>query len=212
MRNKLNTGIAILIILLSGSTLVAQNTEWKKKTTKDGKVTVSYKFTEYVNEDGKKYNVLEYEAVTVAAVSLERCKSVMEEDSKHREFMDGTRETRRIRDLSDGEWLSYYYLNSRWPMPDADIVTRYTVEEAPSGEGFILTGTPAPEMYPEQDVPRMKQNHSKYTFTNLGRGQTEITMWSRSIPVVSVPKWLVAAWIPNGPADMLNGIIRLAGE
>jgi len=37
-------------------------------------------------------------------------------------------------------------------------------------------------------------------------------MYSKSIPLVSVPKWLIATWIPDGPADMLNGITRLARE
>lgn len=97
-------------------------------------------------------------------------------------------------------------------MPDADVITRYKLEEEPSKKRFILTGTPAPEMYPEQDVPRMKHNDTKYTFTDRGDGTVEIIMYSKSIPLVSVPKWVIATWIPDGPADMLNGIVRLAGE
>ena len=127
-------------------------------------------------------------------------------------FMDGTEHVRRIADLPGGDWVTYYFYNSPWPMPDADVITRYKLVEEPSKKRFILTGTPAPEMYPEQDVPRMKHNYTKYTITDLGDGRVEVVMYSKSIPLVSIPKWVIATWIPDGPADMLNGIVRLAGE
>jgi len=212
MESRNRIGFIILCILLLSSCLFAQDANWKRETTKDGKVAVSYIFSESVDESGKKFNVLEYIAVTTAAVALESCKSVLMDGSKHMEFMEGTENTRRIKDLPGGEWVCYYFLNGRWPMPDSDVITRYKLEEDPSQKRFILTGTPAPEMYPEQDVPRMKHNHTKYTFTDLGNGTVEMEMYSKSIPLVSVPKWLIATWIPDGPADMLNGIVRLAME
>ena len=58
----------------------------------------------------------------------------------------------------------------------------------------------------------MEHSFSKYTLTDLGDGQTEVVMYSSSIPVVSVPKWLMATWIPDGPANIVNGIVRLALE
>ena len=104
--------------------LSAQKADWNRKTTRDGRVQVLYKFTESTDEKGKNFNVLEYEASTTAKVSLERCKAVMMNDPKHMEFMEGTERVRRVRDISDREWITYYFLNSRWPMPDADLVTR----------------------------------------------------------------------------------------
>jgi len=212
MKIKIITSLPLLCLLFLNPALMAQGDDWKKESTKDGKVHVSYIFSESVNENGKKFNVLEYLAVTTAELSLESCRAVMVNDSLHMGFMDGTANVRRITNLPGGEWVTYYFYNSPWPMPDADVVTRYKLEEDSSGKQFVLTGTPAPDMYPEQDVPRMKHNDTKYTFTDLGNGSVEIIMYSKSIPLVSVPKWLIATWVPNGPADMLNGIIRLAGE
>ena len=212
MKCKSRAGFIFLWIFLLNSNLFAQRTDWKKESTKDGLVTVSYSFSESIDENGKKFNVLEYEALTTAEVSLESCKAVMTDDSLHMGFMDGTEHVRRIADLPGGEWVTYYYYNSPWPMPDADVITRYKLEEEPSQKRFFLTGTPAPDSYPEQDVPRMKHNYTKYTFTDLGNDTVEITMYSSSIPLVSVPKWLIATWIPDGPADMLNGITSLAKE
>jgi hypothetical protein len=204
-------GFAVLAILWINSDIIAQGEGWEKEITKDGRVEVSYIFTEGVDEKGKKYNVLEYVASTKASVSLESCRAVLECDSLHMAFMDGTEHVRRIADLPGGEWVTYYFYNSPWPMPDADVITRYRPEEETSGKRFILTGTPAPEMYPAQEVPRMKHNYTKYTITDLGDSTVEVVMYSKSIPLVSVPKWVIATWIPDGPAGMLNGIVRLAG-
>lgn len=212
MKNSTKTGLVFLSVLLLNSSLWAQKPAWKQETTKDGEVTVTYRFTESVDESGKKYNVLEYEAVTHAVASLENLKDVMMDDTKHMEFMEGTERVKRVRDLPGGEWVTYYFLNSRWPMPDADLITQYKLEEDPAGMHFIITGAPAPDMYPEGKVPRMKHNHSKFTFTKMGNGSIEVVMYSKSIPLVSVPKWLIRTWIPDGPADMLNGIIDLAND
>jgi len=154
----------------------------------------------------------EYEAVTSGLATLENCKKVMMDDPKHMEFMEGTEGVKRVMDLPEGEWVTYYFLNSKWPMPDSDVVTRYKLEEDPSEKRFTLTGTPAPDMYPEGEVSRMKHNETKYTFTDLGDGRVEVIMYSKSIPLVSVPKWLISTWIPDGPADMVNGIIELANR
>ncbi len=211
MKHQRKTGLILLCVSLVNYGLIAQTDDWKTDITKDGKVEVAYIFSESIDEKGKKYNVLEYVAECTAAVSLESCKAVVTNDTLHMGFMDGTENVHRIADLPGGEWVTYYFYNSPWPMPDADVITRYKLEEEPSKKRFILTGKPAPDMYPEQDVPRMKHNDTKYTFTDQGDGTVEIIMYSKSIPLVSVPKWVIATWIPDGPADMLNGIVRLAG-
>jgi len=212
MKDSVKAGLIVLCTLLLSSSVNAQREGWKQDETKDGKVLVSYNFLEHKDEKGKKYNVLEYEAVTTAVVSMESCLKVLKDDSRHKDFMEDAEHTERIRDLSEDEWLTYYLLKKHWPMPVTDVVTRYKLEEEPANKRIILTGFPAPDMYPEQGVKRMKHSFSKYTFTDLGNGQTEVVMYSRSIPVASIPKMLLATWIPNGPANMVNGIIRLALE
>jgi hypothetical protein len=212
MKNKIRVCMAVLCILLPSSHIKAQNEGWKQDKTKDGKVLVSYNFLEKVDETGKKFNVLEFEAVTRAAVSIESCLAVLTDDSRHKDFMEDAEHTERIKDLSEDEWLSYYKLKSRWPMPDTDVVTRYKLELKPAYNSFVLTGYPAPDMYPEQGLKRMQESFSRYTITDLGNGQCEVTMYSKSVPVASIPKMLLKTWIPNGPANMVNGIVRLAQE
>lgn len=212
MKIKFRGGIAVLCVLLLSLDIIAQEEGWKQDKTKDGKVLVSYNFLEKIDETGKKFNVLEFEAVTKAAVSLESCLAVLKNDSGHKDFMEDAEHTERIKDLSEDEWLSYYKLKSHWPMPETDVVTRYKLELKPDYNSFILTGYPAPDMYPDQGLKRMQESFSRYTITDLGNGQCEVTMYSKSVPVASIPKMLLKTWIPNGPANLVNGIVRLAQE
>ena len=212
MKHSVKTGLIVLCSLLLNASVHAQRDGWKQDKTKDGKVLVSYNFAEHTDEKGKKYNVLEFEAVTSAEVSMESCLKVLKDDSRHQDFMDDADHTERIRDLSEDEWLSYYLLKKHWPMPVSDVVTRYKLEEDHENSRYTLTGFPAPDMYPDQGVERMRHSYSTYTLTDLGNGQTEVMMYSSSVPLASIPKMLLATWIPNGPADIVNGIIRLALE
>jgi len=212
MKYTVKTGLIVLCSLLITVSVNAQREGWKQDKTKDGKVLVSYNFADHKDEKGKKYNVLEFEAVTSAEVSMESCLKVLKNDSRHKDFMDDAKDTERIRDLSEDEWLSYYLLKKHWPMPVSDVVTRYKLEANPENSSYTLTGIPAPDMYPDQGVERMRHSYSTYTLRDLGNGQTEVMMYSSSVPLASIPKMLLATWIPNGPADIVNGIIRLAQE
>jgi hypothetical protein len=212
MKHRVKTGLIVLCSLLLNLNVIAQREGWKQDKTKDGKVLVSYNFAEHTDEKGKKFNVLEFEAVTSGEVSMESCLKVLKDDSRHKDFMDDAKDTERIRDLSEDEWLTYYLLKKHWPMPVSDVVTRFKLEEDTENSSYTLTGLPAPDMYPDQGVERMRHSYSTYTLRDLGNGQTEVMMYSSSVPLASIPKMLLATWIPNGPADMVNGIIRLALE
>lgn len=212
MKHSVKTGLIVLCFLYLNVSVNAQRDGWKQDKTKDGKVLVSYNFAEHTDDEGKKYNVLEFEAVTAAEVSMESCLKVLKDDSRHKDFMDDAEHTERIRDLSEDEWLSYYLLKKHWPMPVSDVVTRYKLEANPENSRYTLTGFPAPDMYPDQGVERMRHSYSTYTLRDLGNGQTEVMMYSSSVPLASIPKMLLATWIPNGPADIVKGIIRLALE
>ena len=212
MRGQILAIPIILFTLLLSSSMFAQKEGWKQDRTKDGKVLVSYNLKEHWDEKGKKYNVLEFEAVTSEKVSIESCLKILKDDSRHKDFMADAEHTERIRDLSDNEWLTYYLLKKRWPMPVADVVTRYKLEKDTDSKSYIITGIPAPDMYPDQGIERMRHSYSTYTLRDLGNGQTEVRMYSSSVPLATIPKMLLASWVPKGPADMVNGIIKLAQE
>lgn len=207
MKNR--TLLILAFFLLSTFPMKAQEEEWKTKVARNGLVTVKYRVYNQLDESGEKIQIIEFEAVTTTEASMEQCVAIMKEDANHVEIMEGTEEARRIKDLPGEEWITYYYYKPPWPMPAADVITRYKLEEDPEQKQAILTGTPAPDMHPRSDLPRMENNHTKYTFSDLGE-KVEIVMYSWSIPLISAPNWLAKTWFPNGPADMVRGIANFA--
>ena len=70
MKFVVKAGLVLLCMLLLSVSVHAQREGWKQDQTKDGKVRVSYNFLEHKDEKGKKYNVLEFEAVATGEVSI----------------------------------------------------------------------------------------------------------------------------------------------
>lgn len=207
-----NRSLVILaFFLITTVALDAQEEEWKTKVARKGLATVKYRVYNQLDETGEKPQIIEFEARTTTKASLETCVAIMKEDANHAVIMEGTEEARRIKDLPGGDWITYYFYKPPWPMPAADVITRYKLEEDATQNRAILTGIPAPDMYPKSDLPRMENNHTKYTFTDLG-DEVEIVMYSWSIPLISAPNWLAKTWFPNGPADMVLGIASFAEE
>lgn len=186
------------------------NNNWITEVTKDGSISVTYTIREHINSDGNKTQLLEYRVISKANLKLDHCLEVMKNDANHYQFMDNTTVSRRIKNLSENEWLSYYYIDTPWPLPDSDCVTHYTVLNTTNQAEIKLIGRAKPEAYPLQGVRRMQLNYSEYTFTDLGNGQVQIIIYSRTSPVVAAPDWMIKAWFPKGPASMMRGIITLA--
>lgn len=204
--------IAFLLVcmLKMQSTLLAQSQDWITELTKDGSISVTYSIHDHLLETGEKTQMLEYKVIATTNSSVERCIAVMKDDANHCQFMDNTTVSKRIKDLSQSEWLTYYFLDTPWPMPNSDCVTHYSIKYDIEPRFAKIVGRAEPEAYPDKGVKRMQLNYSEYTFTEVGNGQVQIVMYSRTSPAVSAPDWIVKAWFPEGPANMMRGIIYLA--
>jgi len=86
MKFKVKAVWTVLCLLVLSVNSSAQKPGWKIETTKDGRVSVSYQFSEFEDQSGKKLYLWEYEAVTSGLATLENCKKVMMDDPKHMEF------------------------------------------------------------------------------------------------------------------------------
>lgn len=198
-------------ILVTGNAF-GQTTDWITEVTSDGSISVTYAVHEHKAVNGDKIQLLEYQVVSTPSLRFGSCLAVMRDESKHNQFMNNTTESRRIRDISNTEWLSYYYIDAPWPLPNYDCVTRYKVLNINDSCEIKLIANADPAAYPMQGVKRMLLNHSEYTFTDLGNGKVQIIIYSRIMPVVDSPEWMLKAWFPEGPANMMKGIIELAKQ
>lgn len=211
MRNiiKYIVSLIALVLFLNNSTY-SQETEWIKKTSKDGSIEVKYRIYKANNEQGEDAQVIEYEASTTRELPLENCISMMKDVSKHKDFSDDTEESYKINDLSETECLIYYFIDAPWPMPNADCVSKMTSIEEESMAKFEIMGMP--DSYEMKDVKRMRVSAASYTFEKIQGNKVKITVYSGFSPVAAAPQWLVKTWFPEGPVDIMNNIIELIEE
>lgn len=209
MKNKVQIGLIILGMIFLNTNLFAQTIDWKTETTKDGKVTVKSKISKRTDERGNNVQLIEYVATTTASVSMQNCISVVKDVSKHKEFTDDE-VSKKVKTISDNECVVYYYTNSPWPMPDSDCVMKMNFSEDETKRMAVFTLTAAPSMFEKKDVERTTCYNVTYAFIDLGNGKVEMTVTGKMSPTVKAPDWMIRAWFPDGPADILRIILKLA--
>ena len=210
MKKKVQTGLIILGMIFLNANIFAQTEEWKTEKTKDGQITVSSNISERTDENGDEVQLLEYTATTTASVSMQNCISVIKDVSKHKEFTDDE-VSKKIRTISDNEWIVYYYTDAMWPFRDNDCVAKMIFSEDETKKTATFTVTAAPSMLEEKKkVDRMTYYNVTYAFEDLGNGKVEITTTGKMSPSMEAPAWMIKKWFPEGPADILRIIIKLA--
>lgn len=208
MNLKIQTGLIVLSMIFLHLNLFAQ--EYKTEKTKDGQITVKSRVSKRSDENGKAVQLIDYVATT-AEVSLANCIAVLKDIPKHKVFL-GEKESKVIKAIAENESIIYYYFSPPWPMPDFDCVNimKFSEEEDKKSASFRITS--APTLFETTDVTRLSYYDATYAFKNLGNGKVEITLSLKMTPTVQAPDWLVRTYFPNGPADIVRGIVKLAME
>lgn len=190
--------------------LLAQSVNWKTEQSKDGRVEVNYLIKSEQNQQGKKVQIVEYESTMLSqTVSLQQCTTLMKNVDLHKDFLQDTEQSYKIKDLSKDDWSVYYYINSIWPLPDTDCVAKVIYEQ--ENENTVsFSSISTPNDYENKGVERMILNDAKYTFEALSDSSVKITIWVKFQPVVNAPKWMLNTWFPKGPAQMMYKLEKIA--
>jgi len=193
------------------SLLWAQEVDWKTEHSKDGRVEVNYLIKSEKNSVGEKVQIVEYESTMISqSFSLNQGIALMKNVDLHKDFLQDTEQSYKIKDLSEDSWSVYYYINSIWPLPDTDCVAKVIFEQ--ENENTVsFTSISTPNDYENKGVERMVLNDAKYTFETMPDSSVKITIWVKFQPVVNAPKWLLNTWFPKGPAEMLYRLEKVAG-
>ena len=201
----------ILLLILSYGFSYAQD-DWNKQMSKDKKVEVWSKIKKEKNEAGNSEQIVEYISTTTANASIADCISVMKNIDLHKEFYEDTELSEKIEDISENEWLIYYYMDAPWPLPNSDVVIQMKFHENKEEGTAIFEGFAAPNLYEDKDVRRMTFNDISYTFKKIDEEHVSIRIHSIFSPVVNVPDWMVNSWFPKGPAEISASIVKLIEE
>jgi len=203
--------IFTLAYLCMSISLTAQNKDWIKTFSKDGKTKVDYTVYYIEDEAGKKKQILEYKAEKKTNATIDQCVTLMKNVALHTQFLTDAKESRLIDQISDNEWTVYYYFNAIWPLSDYDSATKVTQKYINENE-VQITSTAALNVIEDKGVGRLQINESIYTFTKVDDKTTNIKLWVKVQPTIQAPKWLIKTQFPKLPAGIMQKMAALAAE
>lgn len=210
MKKKIYIGIVIICLIFQNLNIMAQLDGWKTKTTDGGKITVSYRIIEKLDEKGKKVPFIEDSTTTtVEGISLDRFIMLMKDIPKHKDFT-GDFLSKQVKAVSDNESIIYYYTKNPWPIDNSDCVLKMTFTEDKKEKTATFTFVATPSEYEKTKVSRSTIFNVVYTFKDLSNGKVKVTMTGKSSPPVKVPVWLIKTAFPGAPAGAVRRLIKLA--
>ncbi|WP_372775949.1 hypothetical protein [Mangrovibacterium sp.] len=189
--------ISLIVFLLTTFSAFSQGRNWTIETAKDGKTTVKY---ELVKE--KQGTHFYYIAQTTTNASLTELDAYFSSSANHKRFLEATPQSEEVKKLSDDEWITYYYFNAPWPMADSDVVAK--INRTKKDNKLVFTANAISNDYKKTDLDRVTSYKFMYEFEKVSDETTKITITADYIPVGSVPNFLIKAWFPQGPANIVT--------
>lgn len=210
MKTTIIERLIIFGLIFQSVNSMAQGDGWKTKTTDGGKITVSYRISEKLDENGKKNLFIEDSTTsTVDNISIDKFISLMKDISKHKEFT-GDYLSKEVKAISANEWIIYYYTKNPWPIDNSDCVMKMTFTENKEQKTAIFNLVATPTEYEKTNLNRAFLFNLVYIFQDLGNGKIKIIVNGKSSPPVKVPVWLVKAAFPGAPSGAVRKLIKLA--
>jgi len=130
--------------------------------------------------------------------------------SNFKNFLENTKKSEKVKSLSENQWITYMFIDAPWPMANFDCVQKYTFSKIDNG--FTLKGIVDANAYKAGDVERMEVYTIEYRFEKVNDTSNKLTLTANFKPTVSVPKFLLSGWFPNGPTKLLTGLLEGAAK
>jgi hypothetical protein len=201
---------ALLIYLLITINASAQKIEWTTEYSEDKNTEVVYAIYDSMDVEGEEVTFIEYTAQTKTSAPLENCIEVFNNPDMHKKFYEYTEVSDKIKDVSQKEWIIYYYYSPPWPIADSDCVSRIRMISDTLNNKVVFTSFSESNLIEMKNVTRSEINNITFTFTEKNPNDVEILIEAKLIPATQAPKWMMNAWFPDGPAGTLSRFKELA--
>jgi hypothetical protein len=198
------------VIIISSFSSIAQDDNWTSEFSDEGNVKVVYRIYDSLMVNGEEEKFIEYTATTKTSASLENCAEVFNNSEMHKKFYEYTEVSEKIKDVSENEWIIYYYYSPPWPIADSDCVSRIKMKKDSGNKKIVFESFSEANLIEMKDVTRSELNDITFTFIEISNFEVEIFIKAKLIPETPAPKWMMKAWFPDGPAGILNRFKELA--
>jgi hypothetical protein len=202
----------VFIMLFIVINVSAQNKKWITEYSEDESIKVVYSIYDSLDVNGEEQTYIEYTGKTRTVATLEKCVEIFNNPGMHKKFYEYTEVSDKVKDISENEWIIYYYYSPPWPIADSDCVSRITMYADSVNKKIVFTSFSEPNLIETKGVTRSELNDITFTFTRINENETEVFIEAILVPETPAPKWMMSAWFPEGPAGTLKRFIKLAEE
>lgn len=207
--NLMKLEILSIFILITINTS-AQTIEWRTEYSEDKNTEVVYAIYDSIITEEEEVTIIEYRAKTKTSAALQNCAAIFNDPNMHKKFYEYTDVSEKLKDVSDSEWIIYYYYSPPWPIADSDCVSRITMITDSLNNKIVFTSFSESDLIEIKDVTRSELNDITFSFTQTNDKEVEIFIEAVLIPETPAPSWMMSAWFPEGPAGILNRFKDLA--
>jgi hypothetical protein len=154
------------------------------------------------------YDLPLYRASGVLDEDMYEILAVLNDFSRHREWMVFLTETRVVWRPDDFNLIAYVYFDAPWPVWDRDGVMRVTIDLDREREEVTMrfTRIDLAQEPPREGVIRVPRGEMGARLRNLGGGRTEVEAQMSIDMGGDVPRWLVRWFSRRVPLKMVQRI------
>lgn len=191
--------LQLIVALLISINVSSQTRNWTIEDSKDGKSTVKY---ELVDEGSRTH--FYYIAETTVSTTLDELDSYFSNTENHKNFIESTTTTEKVKQISENEWLAYYFFDAPWPLPNSDVVLK--INRTKTENKLVFTAQAISHDYKKSDTDRMTDYKIIYELERIDNNTTKITYNADYLPYGSIPNFLIKSWFPEGPAGIVSNL------
>lgn len=172
--------------------------KWQVINRKDG-VVVSRKFVK-----GREMPI--YGGNAMAPAGLYEVLAVLQDISRHKEWMHNCHTAKLLKKIDDLNRISYNRVDSPWPVDDRDVVLRSKVALAEKSVKIRFNATKSPLMKEVDGVVRMIHLQGYYLLTAKGTYNTQVQYQVEADPGGLIPTWLAIKASEGIPLNSLRNL------
>lgn len=180
------------------------NVEWSLALN-DESAKVFTRFTaENINQE--QHILFEYKVEATVNTSLSALIESINNVANHNAIFGSSR-SEVIAESAD-RLSVYYYFDNPWPISDIDLVRTLSVTQL-EAEHVVIEHRSSPSLVKLENVSRQTVSDISFLLIPISDSKVEIRMTGKFIPI-GVPDFLAKSWLPEGPKDMLDKIIKFS--
>ena len=205
--------IALLLSSLPGPPVEAQRIHRAKpkyhwhKTSSDAGITV-------YSKDHPDRDLPSFRGVGVVNASIYAVLAVLEDTSRHTEWMERCIESRLVRTVSENRRIVYNRTGAMWPVSDRDVVVDGSMEfDAVKKIVWLRFKSLRKSSVPDVDgVVRMTNLSGHYKLVQQGPNRTHVTFEVDADPGGSLPKFIVKWATRDIPIKTIKALRKQARD